>query len=215
LNWRQAIPEFRSDGLYIIGECVVAHDEVAAQEGLADALTRPRPRRLLEIGYGLGLAHRQLRRDPPAEHWVVEGNEELAKACVAANTGTLPVPRVLRDTWEHVVASAPRRYFDAVLFDPYPFDAEARYMEGWFAKFSFVARKAADALAEILDEGGRLGFLNFDPDRCDDSTAEQLFRGQLAMESAMRPDKTGPEIWLLRKRAHVDDSLSVKAIART
>lgn len=214
MNWRTAIPEFRRDGLYIVGECVVAHNEAAAQAALADALTGPNVQRLLEIGYGLGLAHRRVRRDPPVEHWVVEGNEELAGACRAGTTGK-PAARIMCDTWESVLDSAPPGYFDAVLFDPYPFDDEARRLEGWFPKFRFVSERAADLVVAALAEDGLLGFLNFDPDRCNVSVAEWLFGGSLAFKSVVRLEESEPEIWVMRKQIQAKDPESLKAIART
>ncbi len=200
-DWRTARPEKTNDGLAVDGELVVSAAEGPIQRRLAFMLTKSSCNRVLEMGYGLGLASEALRLRRPREHWIIEGNEWLAKEC-EANLRSSAGARVtvLNETWEHALDQFAPRYFDSVLFDPYPFEPESG--STWLEKFAYVADAACQPLARIIAQRGRLGFINFDPASCHTAMVSDLFRGYFLIDSISSGwfvEETAAEICILAR----------------
>ena len=175
--WRSQKPQ-RSDGeLVLDGQAVVGVAEKELQEALARSLARPGDR-VIEIGYGLGLAHDALRQIGLGEHWVIEGNKWLAAECISESSGDSSVPIVVFDTWEHALGLLPAAYFDAILFDPFPLDKVAEALPLWRDKFAYVANRAAGPMCRVLKTGALLGIINFDLSTIESRWIEESFESR-------------------------------------
>jgi len=189
------------------GEVVVQWNEAPIQSTLAEALCREGAERLLEIGYGLGLAHRSFSGARLKEHWVIEGNRDLAVECLLSEQQRKRLPIVLFDTWEHGLTAIQSSYFDSILFDPYPFEGPARIASSWSEKFSLTAQAAALQLDRVLVETGTVGFINFQPAEFDVDSATNAFAGRFSVRRVIRLSEldirtgtsVGPEAWIMEK----------------
>ena len=71
--FRSSSAEFRPDGLFIGGTSIVETWEQPVQRGLGELAARGR--RVLEIGYGLGMASDCLNKLDIDEHYLIEAHE--------------------------------------------------------------------------------------------------------------------------------------------
>lgn len=209
--WRTANPVITNGALLLCGEAMVSYSEEAAQRRLAHSLHNAgRSRTLLQIGYGLGLAHHYLVQQDSLELWTIEGNKWLATECIMESAETAKMVTIF-DTWEHALPRLPATYFDAVLFDPYPFDERALGLTTWSTKFEFVLTKAVVPIHHVLSQEGLLGFLNFEPEVCTSSWIERVLGGHFTVEASPGESPleseaaTLPQPYLLRKTTSLDN----------
>ena len=80
--------------------------------------------RVLEIGFGLGIAANFIQQHELREHWIIEANDTVFEALESwAATARSPV-QCVRGFWEAITPRFPDGIFDGILFDPYPISVE-------------------------------------------------------------------------------------------
>ena len=95
--------------------------ELPAQEALAAAVCPAIALDVLEVGYGLGMASREIQRRKVASHWIIEMHPEIARTARSAPSTEDVV--LLVGTWECIIPKLKSCSFDGIVFDGYPFDS--------------------------------------------------------------------------------------------
>lgn len=123
-KWRDASPEYTSEGLRILGHPVMEPWEDNYMEHLARAVTH-NAKAVLEVGYGLGLSANYIQRYlSNGIHVVIEANKhvfsKIVDLKVRNNNKVLP----FLGFWEECVPYLRGNTFDGILFDTYPLRVE-------------------------------------------------------------------------------------------
>lgn len=131
-EWRDARAEQNERGLTILGHPVMQTWETPYMNALAGIATG-NGGRVLEVGYGMGIAAGLIQRYPITEHVVIEANREVFERLTEfIRCASHPVT-ALFGFWEDVVGSLASESFDGILFDPYPISLEQLHTQ----RFSF------------------------------------------------------------------------------
>lgn len=140
-------------GLWRDGACSVAFWEEAIQSALASALIPAAEMAVIEIGYGLGLAHNRLRELSPRKHVLIELDEGLVPKALSKEVC------LIADRWQSANAAISNGIFDAVFFDP---DPDEPADDGWTVdRIRHWSLDGYKQLRPKLRRGGRFGFLDF------------------------------------------------------
>jgi diaminopimelate decarboxylase/SAM-dependent methyltransferase len=123
-DWATAAATTAAERLTILGHPVMERWEEPYMALLADIATR-NGGRVLEVGFGMGIAAGFVRARRPAEHVIIECNrdvfraaEEFARAAGGSSAPVKTTPRL--GFWEDVTPGLPAGSFDGILFDTYP-----------------------------------------------------------------------------------------------
>lgn len=151
-----------SIGLWRDGACSVGFWEADIQRVLVDSVIRSTGQRVLEVGFGLGLAHAQLQSWRPQIHIVVEADLDV-KPAIGQSACTMWSG--LR--WQQAVDRLPDAYFEGIVFDP---DPERPADLGWTPeRVREWAWSGISHLSQKLALGGHFGFLDFTGKALDDA----------------------------------------------
>jgi predicted O-methyltransferase YrrM len=123
-DWAEATATTVGERLTILGHPVMERWEQPYMALLADIATR-NGGRVLEVGFGMGIAAGYLRARRPAEHVIIECNREVFRAAetfaCTTDSGVGPMRTTpLFGFWEDVVPGLASGSFDGILFDTYP-----------------------------------------------------------------------------------------------
>lgn len=123
-DWAEASAATAGDRLTILGHPVMERWEEPYMALLADIATR-NGGRILEVGFGMGIASGYIRARRPAEHVIIECNHDVFRAAenfarVADGTAGPVQTTPLFGFWEDVAPSLSSGSFDGILFDTYP-----------------------------------------------------------------------------------------------
>jgi guanidinoacetate N-methyltransferase len=149
-RWSSKPAALDEESLRIEGHPVMEAWEAPYMAALAAAVASPGPR-VLEVGFGLGLASRAIQSHSPAEHVIIEANADVyGRLALFASTAAVKVtPR--HGLWEEVVPTLEPASFDGILYDTYPLSAEDQHSH----QFAFI-REAM----RLLKPGGKLTYCN-------------------------------------------------------
>lgn len=154
-QWADAVPEVRAGELiwqcrwpfvfreritYILGHEVMSNYQLPYMRKLAEIATR-NGGDILEIGYGQGLATKEIERWREKRrlqtHSVVELNKHLA-----AEARQLPNVEVIEGDYTGHLPALEGRQFDAALYDGYPLKEDEMHRDG----VTFIERLVKDQL---------------------------------------------------------------------
>ena len=158
MHWTNHSIRIDDAGLFIGSSSIVERWEQPIQEALADAVCVAPFLRVLEVGYGLGMAARQVALSEPRSHWIIEAHPIVAKHARQA-TRNANNTVVVEGLWESVVPTLGSSSFDGIVFDGYPFDDQS-----FDGAAESTCRQVGPFLQEafrLLRSGGRLAFLDF------------------------------------------------------
>jgi len=149
-RWSSKPAALDEESLRIEGHPVMEAWEAPYMAALAAAVASPGAR-VLEVGFGLGLASRAIQSHAPAEHVIIEANGDVYGRLVAfaASAAGKVTPRC--GLWEEVVPTLEPASFDGILYDTYPLSAEDQHTH----QFAFI-REAM----RLLKPGGKLTYCN-------------------------------------------------------
>lgn len=178
-EWVSAPPKLQDGELIVFGEVVMSDAEDAYMRALVDQLMRtpalvdeaPSTKRILEIGFGMGISAGHIRshdstqsiREQGAhlQHVVVEPNRDIFASCLSEATnrtkssGYKLTP--LFGFWEDVVPLMRSGSFDGILFDPFPsaitvgFMKQAHRLLKRGGTLTFYLRQPGDSAAHFWD----------------------------------------------------------------
>lgn len=173
------------ESLILSGHVSVGAWEESCQKALVE-ITVPAPGlKVLEIGYGLGMASRALSGARfPALHVIVERDAGIAGD--ALRSGAIGSATLLVSDWVTAAHTLRQGTFDAIVFDA---DPEVAADISW--KVADVCRWALPAmrgLSPLLKPGGRMGFLDFTSElRSNNEFVEAMLRSGLTLEHYQVP----------------------------
>ncbi len=134
-EWRDSPAVWGAERLEIMGHPVMERWETPYMAELARRACS-RGGRVLEVGFGLGIAAGFIQQHAIAEHWIIEANRAVFGTIASwAARASAPVTPLL-GFWEDIAPQLPGASFDGILFDPYPIDAEQLRDQ----RFSFFAQ---------------------------------------------------------------------------
>lgn len=123
-NWATAKAEYNENGLEIEGHPVMQPWEKGYMAQLAKFATR-RGGNVLEIGFGMGIAAREIQKGRIYKHFIVEANHDVfVKELIPFKTKAKSTVVPTLGFWEEVVGQFADGSFDGILYDPYPTHAE-------------------------------------------------------------------------------------------
>lgn len=122
-EWRALPVQWEDDGLVIGGWQVMQGWEKPLMEVLAREVTVS-PGDVLEVGFGMGMAAREIVRRGCRTYTVIEAHPQIAETAREWATEQ-PVPAEVIEGFWQCVAPGLKRRFDGILFDTFPLsDAE-------------------------------------------------------------------------------------------
>lgn len=149
-SWQRAPAELSQDSLKIFGHPVMERWETPYMEQLAMVATG-KGGKVLEVGFGLGIAASVIQAQPIEEHHIIEANEEVYQSLVKfAENSQKPIQPYL-GTWQVAISQLPEKFFDGILYDAYPLAGEQQHVH----HFDFL-RQAK----RILKPGGVMTYCN-------------------------------------------------------
>ena len=149
-SWQTASAELSQDSLKIFGHPVMERWETPYMEQLA-MVTTGKGGKILEVGFGLGIAASVIQAQAIEEHHIIEANEEVYQSLVKfAENSQKPIQPYL-GTWQAVISQLPDKKFDGILYDAYPLAGEKQHVH----HFDFL-RQAK----RILKPGGVMTYCN-------------------------------------------------------
>lgn len=133
------IPEYTEEGNIVIADETImfANEEVYIKESIRQICQRIRPRKVIELGYGLGYTTQQFQDNGVEKHIIIEPNKFLYNKAVEWARGKRGIT-VINDRWQNARVEGEFDFlyddtFELVETD-YPKDF-ARFNFMWFAPF--------------------------------------------------------------------------------
>lgn len=142
-EWKAAKAHLTPDSLAILGQPVMERWETPYMRRLAEAVCANKQvpveakegRRILEVGFGLGISAGFVSRMPGVtEHVIIEANDQVAKLAVAFAQSSPVKSSVINDFWQAATPKLASASFDGVLFDVFPLTRE-ELVDGESEKF--------------------------------------------------------------------------------
>ncbi len=123
-NWEKADAAIDHQSLKIFGHPVMEKWEMPYMKELAKVAST-NGGRILEVGFGLGIASRYIQAEKIQEHVVIEANKDVFKNLLefAQNTEKKVIP--IYGKWETIVPLLNDAMFDGILYDTYPLSEDS------------------------------------------------------------------------------------------
>lgn len=141
--------------LEIAGHPVMERWEEPYMKRLAEIATM-NGGRVLEVGFGLGIAASYIQKSSVEEHHIIEANEQVFERMKDFAESAKCCPILYSGFWEDISIKFEDEFFDGILFDTYPITLEELHT----ARFSFFSE--AHRLLKIggvfTHYSGELGF---------------------------------------------------------
>ena len=157
LLWQNMKVNKNKNGLLIGDFSVVEYWELPIQKKLADLVCMSGGN-ILEIGFGLGLASKQVRQNTTVNsHWILESHPKVFEDAEILY-GTNSDVKLINDFWENQVENLKDDFFSGVIFDCYPIQGfggrnVSEVMLDLVIDFSMKG-------AHLLNGNGVLGFID-------------------------------------------------------
>ncbi|WP_146012707.1 MULTISPECIES: class I SAM-dependent methyltransferase [unclassified Pseudomonas] len=148
--WQNSAANINKEKLEICGHPVMESWESFYMLELAKTASK-NGGRILEVGFGLGIASRHIQSFGISEHVIIEANVDVFKTLIEfSKTAEYKVIPIL-GKWESVIDLLADEYFDGVLYDTYPLNEEQMHSH----QFAFIHKAK-----RIMKSGGRLTYCN-------------------------------------------------------
>lgn len=121
--WRESSAEINADRetLSMLGHPVMSGWEKPYMRKLAEiATSKARMGRVLELGFGLGISAGFIQDHAPAEHVIIEMNQQIAAMARQFAATQRSKVTILEGFWQDVVPTLISGSFQGILFDTYP-----------------------------------------------------------------------------------------------
>ncbi len=121
-EWATTEEDLSQDGasLKICGHPVMEAWEAPYMGALARATAEGGGRRILEVGFGLGLSASAIQAEQPRQHVIIEGNQGVFARLLNFRTKARHTVTPVCGLWQEVVPLLGDGTFDGILYDTYP-----------------------------------------------------------------------------------------------
>ena len=147
-DWKYAPAVFSNDRLEIVGHPVMESWEYPYMKELAEIVTS-NGGRILEIGFGLGIAANLIQTNNIEEHTVIEANYQVFQKLLEFQSNSKKKVTAIFGFWQEVINEFENESFDGILFDTYPL-TEKEIHSNHFSFFEHAYR--------LLKKGGILTY---------------------------------------------------------
>jgi guanidinoacetate N-methyltransferase len=191
-DWNRAPARFGAHALRIAGHPVMEDWEAGYMTTLARIATS-NGGSILEIGYGLGLATREIQAADIKTHWLVECHPDVIDRCLTDLRPGLDANRlhVVSGFWQEVTPMFRDASFDGILFHTYPLSEDELHSNHFsFSGEAFRLLRAGGVLTYYSDEAK-----SFSPDHLEKLLASGFAKDDIAFEVCAVSPPAGCEYW--------------------
>lgn len=152
-SWSNAEADFDNgnDSLVIFGNPVMESWEKPYMKKLADTACL-KGGKVLEVGFGLGIASSFIQQNAIKEHHIIEANQDVFKKLQEFSKQSKVKVFGYQGLWQEVITKFEENSFDGILYDTYPINEEELHIH----QFNFI--KTA---YKLLKPNGVLTYCNF------------------------------------------------------
>ncbi|WP_145568001.1 class I SAM-dependent methyltransferase [Yersinia mollaretii] len=149
-HWQNAQAKLNEERLDILGHPVMQSWESSYMGELAK-VAASNGGRVLEVGFGMGIASRHLQDCGVKEHVIIEANADVFHTLLDfANKAPHKVIPIF-GLWESVIGLLSDNYFDGILYDTYPTSNEKMHVH----QFDFISQ-----VKRVMKPNGVLSYCN-------------------------------------------------------